>query len=327
MSHPEPRPGVTSPATPVGVRDLTPAAAAAFIHKERLLLDTLRARGYAPVITPAFELAHVFERGLGAPGAAVLRFVDPQNGDVLALRSDITPQIARLVAGPMAGVPAPLRLCYAGRVFRLREHREFQHREVAQAGAELLGLGGPDADLEVLELCLHALRAAGVSPVFSLGHSQLVPAALPASCRDPEALLAAVRRKDAAEVQALAGDGPLRHLVRLAGPAQDVLPEAARLAAFYPSLAPPLLELRSLVERMSTQPAEALLDLAAVGGFGYYTGFVFHAFAAGAGAPVASGGRYDSLIGRYGRDLCAAGFAIDGEGLAEAEGATCLASS
>lgn len=332
MSRPDP----LATANPVGVRDLGPDAARAFLRQERSLLDALEGAGYAPVVTPTFELAAVFERGLGPvasdKGHGVLRFVDPQNGEVLALRSDITPQIARLVAGPMRHVPAPLRLCYAGRVFRLRQHVEFQHREIAQAGAELLGESTAEADTEVLSVCTRALRATGAEPVFLLGHSQVLEAALGAA--PPEELVALMQRKDRAGVAGWAREhapaaAPLLPLlIDLTGPAAAILAQAPRLSARCPALAAPLERLSKIAGALAATPAapRVLVDLAAVAGFGYYTGFVFHAFVEGAGVPVAGGGRYDTLIGRYGRDLCAAGFAIDGEALAEAGGATCLAS-
>ena len=204
--------------TPVGVRDFPPEAAAAFYALERELTEAFSAAKYQRVITPAFELAHVLERGLGPDAAPVLRFVDPQNGEILALRSDITPQIARLVCGPMGDAALPLRLSYFGRVFRLRTHSEFQRREVAQAGVELIGANGAAVDAELLALCDRALGLAGPGDhVFSIGHVGIVTAALAAcgieNARDAE-LIALLRKKD-------------RQAVELAARERGATPEAA----------------------------------------------------------------------------------------------------
>src|SRR3982751_4837449 len=104
-------------------------------------MAVLEAWGYARIVTPVFECADVLERGLGHDArAAAIRFVEPGTGEVVALRPDITPQVARLVATRMADVPGPLRLCYEGAVTR----RDTQaQREIRQAGIELIEV---DAD-------------------------------------------------------------------------------------------------------------------------------------------------------------------------------------
>jgi ATP phosphoribosyltransferase regulatory subunit len=317
--------------TPVGVRDLTPELAASFYALQAILTRTLEGAGYLPVITPAFELASVFERGIGPDDAArVLRFVDPQNGEILALRTDITPQIARLVAGPMRKAPVPLRLCYFGRVFRLRQHAEFQRREVAQSGAELIGLDGASADLEILGLCDRALDAAGPGGhVLSIGHVGIIHAALSRLSLGPEAraeVETLLRRKDGAGVRsALRSAGApieatahVASLVDLYGEPDHVLRAAAALES-VPGLAGPLAHLRAVASELTPKLGRrALLDLGEMLGFGYYTGLVFHAYLDGLGQAVASGGRYDDLLGKYGRPLPAAGFAVDGEVLTEA---------
>ncbi|MBT9559088.1 MAG: ATP phosphoribosyltransferase regulatory subunit [Myxococcales bacterium] len=318
-------------ATPVGVRDYTPELADAFYTLQGELMAAFKGAGYTPIITPTFELAAVFELGIGPEDAArVLRFVDPQNGDVLALRSDITPQIARLVSGPMRHVAPPLRLSYFGRVFRLRQHVEFQRREVAQAGIELIGASGAAADIEVLRVCDSALAAVSPSPVvLSLGHVGLLRALLG---RLPEtvpltALRERIRRKDRAGTLAILAEAgvstadaaPIGALVGMHGAPGPVLSAAAALAERVPALRPALAELEAVVSGLVPGLAcELLLDLGEMLGFDYYTGVVFHAYLDGAGSAVASGGRYDTLLARYGRDLPAAGFAVDGEVLTEA---------
>ena len=309
---------------PVGVRDYPPALAEPFYRLQATLVETFCTAGYQNVMTPAFELAHVFELGLGPDAAArVLRFVDPQNGDVLALRSDITPQIARMVCGPMKEAELPIRLCYFGRVFRLREHADWQRREVAQAGVELIGVDGPEADAEVISLCDAALAAALVDSdhVISVGHAGLVSAVLEGLERDSE-IRHLIARKDTDSLAPLLESVPpdrraaVAALPTLYGDPTDVL-ERARAIPGLPGAA--LDELEATVAAMDDVRGRVQLDLGEMLGFGYYTGLVFQAWLPGVGQAVAAGGRYNTLLERYGRDLPAAGFALDEEGLTVAQ--------
>src|SRR5262245_24055290 len=138
-------------------------------------MEVFDAWGYARIITPMFECADVLERGLGAGArAAAIRFVEPGTGEVVALRPDITPQIARVVATRMTEIPGPIRLCYEGAVMRLAG--ELGQREVLQAGIELVDAGEPNGDAEVLAVAAAALSRLGMPDVrLDVGH--VAPAA------------------------------------------------------------------------------------------------------------------------------------------------------
>src|SRR5262245_56564851 len=104
---------------PAGMRDFAPRAAAARRRIAETLLGVFERWGYARVITPAFEYEEVLGLGLGSSGrASALRFVEPSSGRVVALRPDITPQIARLIATRFRDETGPVRLCYQGTVLR-----------------------------------------------------------------------------------------------------------------------------------------------------------------------------------------------------------------
>ena len=149
---------------PSGVRDFLPRAAAMRADLARQLAGVFEAWGYRRDHAPVFEVADVLERGLGHDArAAAIRFVEPGTGEVVALRPDITPQIARLVATRMADVPGPIRLCYEGAVYRLgRLAGEPGQREIVQAGIELYDAATPDGDAEVLAVAAAALAASGI---------------------------------------------------------------------------------------------------------------------------------------------------------------------
>jgi ATP phosphoribosyltransferase regulatory subunit len=345
---------------PAGVRDFLPRAAARRRAVAERVMDVLSAWGYARIITPVFEVADVLERGLGADArAAAIRFVEPGTGEVVALRPDITPQVARLVATRMASVPGPLRLCYEGAVTRLAGARG--QREILQAGIELIDMdraadlgrrtsgrsrSGPRpeargprpeherstaADAEVLAVAAAALAATGARDVrLDVGHVAPVLAVLGQLSEDAaQQLRAALIRKDRARVDAIArqlpaGQGKFASaLVRMWGPADAVLAEA--LAMKWPDGGHEAFErVRDAMAGArallaGTTSIELTLDLGEVRGFDYYTGLRFAGYAAGAADAVLRGGRYDRLLARYGAPAAAIGFAVDIEALAEAD--------
>jgi ATP phosphoribosyltransferase regulatory subunit len=315
---------------PSGVRDFLPRAAARRRALAVGVIEVFEAWGYARVITPVFECADVLERGLGAGArATAIRFVEPGTGEVVALRPDITPQIARVVATRMADIPGPLRLCYEGAVTRLAG--DAGQREILQAGIELVDAPEPDGDAEVLAVAAAALARIGLPDVrLDVGH--VAPAAFVLSTApDPGARMLisnSLARKDRAGLRAAArvlpeGIAPLAEaLATLWGPADATLARARALpwpAPVHAALAQ-LAAVLSLFATLADPPAPSVtIDLGDLRGFDYYTGVRFAAFAGGAPDAVLRGGRYDELLGRYGRPAQATGFAIDLEAVAQAQ--------
>jgi ATP phosphoribosyltransferase regulatory subunit len=330
---------------PAGMRDFAPRAAAARRRIAEALLGVFELWGFARVITPAFEYEDVLGLGLGSSGrAAALKFVEPSSGRVVALRPDITPQIARLIATRFHDESGPVRLCYEGTVLRLERGARSQ-RELIQAGVELAGVGAPDGDAEVIALGAAALEAAGLDATrfdltIDLGHLGLMREVLAALALPDEAaraVRAAIAKRDRAGLdQALrmshaqssssgartSADSAIGRFVRalpdLSGD-PTVLETAARQAPNLP-IRRALSELQAIVKAVKSRSISARVhvDLAEVRGFDYYTGVRFQAFVSGAAEPVLQGGRYDDLLGRYGCPNPAVGFAIDVEAAAGA---------
>ncbi len=287
--------------------------------------------GFARIITPVFEVADVLERGLGASARAeAIRFVEPGTGEIVALRPDITPQIARIVATRMADLAGPIRLCYEGAVFRLAG--ELGQREILQAGVELVGASAHTGDAELIAVAAAALAALGLGDArLDLGHvvpAQYVLDAAP-DLELRERLTAAISRKDRARVRTVARSLPpaiaqfAEALVDLWGPARETLARA--LALPWPDeviAALKGLELTLAAAALHAGVAEldATIDLGDLHGFEYYTGLKLAAYAGGAPDAILRGGRYDELLGRYGRPSGATGFAIDLEAAAQAQG-------
>jgi ATP phosphoribosyltransferase regulatory subunit len=313
---------------PEGVRDYLPLAAARRRRVARALTGELERWGYQPLTTPVYEYDAVLSLGLDGAAARMLRFVDPASGEVVALRPDLTPQIARLVATRLADAPGPLRLFYEGGVVRAEGAPHRGARELYQVGVELVDAPSAAADLEVIALCQAALAAAGIDAVqIDLGHADFTRAALADLGLPPaglEALRLALLKKDRRQVEAaLARSSAPAARRRLCAELPDlyggreVIARARRLCRGAELRA--LDELDRLAEGLhALAPAPRLsIDLGEVRGFDYYTGARFAVLADGAGAAVASGGRYDRLIERYGRPARAAGFAVDVDRAAE----------
>lgn len=306
---------------PSGVRDFLPRAAARRRALAEATLEVFEAWGYARIITPAFECADVLERGLGGDQAAI-RFVEPGTGEIVALRPDITPQIARVVATRMG--EGPHRLCYEGAVTRLVESGQ---REILQAGIELIG--APDGDAEVLAVAAAALAAAQLPEVrLDIGHVAPARHVLDAAGDKREALTRALARKDRAGIRALSL-GPLAEaLATLWGPAGPTLEKAAALP-WPTSVHAALSGLRAVIESFHALAGDAAppisIDLGDLRGFDYYTGVRFAGYATGAADAVLRGGRYDELLGRYGKPATATGFAIDLESVVQAQRAAGVA--
>jgi ATP phosphoribosyltransferase regulatory subunit len=324
---------------PAGMRDLLPEETRERRALGRLVLTHFDLHGYHLVTPPAFELAEVLERGLGALDPSdVLRFIEPESGEVAALRPDMTPQLARMVATRLGREPPPIRLCYEGTIVRRRQGRARRHRQVPQAGVELYGdvpgtypsgaagaYGAQAGDLEILLLAASVTERLGLrGAAIDLGHAAIarsllepLPPALAAEVGD------ALGQKDGARVARLCAGQPFAaQLARLGdlhgGGAGEVSAEAV-FAQAEPLLAgtpaePGLRELAALwaVTRASLGPGapELRLDLGEVRGFAYYTGAIFHLLAPGPGEPIGAGGRYDDLLARFDAPMPAVGFAL-----------------
>jgi ATP phosphoribosyltransferase regulatory subunit len=308
--------------TPKGMGDLLPPEAERRRALTRVVLNSFEQSGYDLIVTPLFEHADVVERGTDALDPRdLLRFVEPESGEVAVLRPDITPQIARVIATRMAQHPAPWRLCYEGRVIRRRRGRARSHQQLTQAGIECVGLAGPEADVEVLELAESACQTAGLRDFrIELSHVSIAQSLLdqlPKSLHTPVSEMLA--RKDGA---ALAKLGQIAHLQReqvdqLCALVEhygelEVLDSAERTLR-WPAAQSALAGLRAIVERLDGAETHGRLgiDLSDARGSSYYTGMSFTVLAAGPGEPIGAGGRYDQLLRRYGKDQPATGFAFD----------------
>src|SRR5216117_2264412 len=253
------------------------------------MLERLDAAGFQEIIPPTFEYAEVFVRaGGGAADVAdrLIRFLD-LDGKLLALRYDFTASVARLAATKLADWPTPLRLSYAGKVFRQDPEREGRRRELLQVGGELLGEGGVAADVEVLRLALALVGSAGAAEFqVNLGHVGALAPALAALPPDERtAVRRLIDRKDAAGLAA-AAPGALTELPFIIG-RRDALERAARVARDSSQAREAIDRLRAVDAALTDDDRRHVVyDFGEVRGLDYYTGIHFEVFVAGAGEVI-----------------------------------------
>jgi ATP phosphoribosyltransferase regulatory subunit len=312
-------------AIPPGALDLTGEAARRRRRLQRAAMDVLERGGYDELLPPTFEYEDTFLRAGGAGVAErLVRFPD-RDGRVLALRFDFTASIARMASTTFARADGPLRLSYSGRVYRQEPERGGRPRETLQVGAELLGEDGLAADIEMVRLTIALVRSAGLQDFqVNLGHVGVLAPGLGAVA---EPLRSEVRRwidrKDRGSLRrALAGTGSaaesLTTLPFVIG-RRDALLGAVRGA---PTTAGAGLEHLLALDAALTadERGHIVYDLGEVRGLDYYTGMQFEVYVAGAGRAVGAGGRYDELMGRFGRPMPAVGVSLDLDTIAEVPG-------
>lgn len=324
--------------TPAGFRDVLADEACT---RERIARDVqacFAARGYLPIETPTLEVMDVMRAGGRMPGSP-FKFFDA-GGDLLAMRPDVTLQVARMCATRLAGQPGPFRFRYMQRVFREAEGRmQAQAREMTQIGVECIGEAGPQADAEVVELMVEALELAGARgcklALATVGVLRALLAASGAPVQWTEQVLAAFHASNFVEVDRLTGEADvvppvfaaaIRALPRIRGGREAVEQVRALVAPLGCedglddfARTCDLLAEAGLADRI-------LVDFSVMSSFDYYTGIVFEAYAPELGTPLGSGGRYDNMIGSYGESRPAAGFAFSLEqAMAAAAAADCAA--
>ncbi|MFT4055390.1 MAG: ATP phosphoribosyltransferase regulatory subunit [Novosphingobium sp.] len=298
---------------PEGLGDRLPQQAWASQTVRRAAHDVLASHGYARVETPVLEfekaLAH---RMAGVQVRRMFRFVDPVSMRMLALRSDITAQVARIAATGLAQAPRPLRLSYSGQVVTIKGDGLDPARERLQLGAELVGADSTEAVAEIVELAIETLRAAGATGVsvdFTLPDlvDTLSAGALPLPSMNIEAVRQMLDAKDAGGLVDAGGEAYLP-LLYAVGPFDSAIEQ---LAAFDVGgvLASRIAALRAIAARVSGK-ARLTLDPSERHGFEYQSWFGFTIYADGVPGSLGRGGTY-SILGQTGRNPEAAtGFSL-----------------
>lgn len=310
---------------PIGMASLLPDAAQRVRDLEGLLFQCFEQWGYQEIIPPTFEYLDVLSKGLPAEVLEkCYQFADWSSGRILVLRPDVTSQIARIVAMGMAGQGLPIRLCYRSTVFRYEPEHAGREREVFQVGVELIGADHAAMDAEILILLVECLKRVGL-PEFtiSLGHVGFYKALLARSGMSEEgckqAQIAAAR-KDIPKLESILAEERVprkdaKFILEAPGRygQEEILKWGRSVAGRDRRLTQPtdrLTQVYQLLDKVGLRD-RLLLDLGELRGFDYYDGMVFDVFSGSLGCEIGGGGRYNHLIGRFGRDLPSTGFALD----------------
>jgi len=305
---------------PPGTRDILPEEMRELRRLHRALIDVFEQRGYGEVATPAIEYDEVLARGDGRTASSAYRFFD-ERGDLLALRSDMTVPIARLVASRFAAAEPPLRFSYLANAFRAVRPQRGQMREFAQAGVELIGAPAPAGTVEVVEVLEATLDAAGLErAVIGLGDADLfrqLLTELGVEGESRDAILGRLAAHDlvglevelsragiaAAQVDTCVELSQLRGGREVLEQARALGGEAVERATARIGETVAALEQRGVAGRVQ-------VDLGLLRDLGYYSGAILEVYDPAIGHVLGGGGRYDELLRRFGVDLPAAGFAL-----------------
>jgi len=301
---------------PNGLGDVLPDETIRRRHIINTIMDSFSRFGYADVSPPLVE----YEDTLLAdgPGAALadntFRLMDPVTRRMLALRSDMTAQIARIASSRMGHLPRPLRLSYYGHVLRINPDPVNPERQLVQIGAELIGASTIHHDAEVATIALESLSRAGISQLsMDLNIPRLLDVLLEDEPSEDEATLVALReavsRKDSAAAARLSH--PQAKFIQLLlelplNPMADAAKKLKNLPSDIPEMAKAMLaelaELAAVIAKAVPQVA-LTIDPLERRGFDYHQGIGFSIFTPGIRGELGRGGRYRTLAGSGNSDL------------------------
>jgi len=306
---------------PEYIQDMLPEEAWRVEQMRMQILDLLRRYGYQLVAPPLLEYAEsLLIDGSRDMDLRSFKLVDQLSGRTLALRADITPQVARIDAH-LLNRQGVARLCYAGSVLHTQPAGLTKTRELIQIGAEIYGHAGLESDLEIQQLMIQSLTSLGIKEVhLDLGHVGVFRTLVKHAGFDREIegrLFAALQNKDSSAMQPLVQqlDTNLRKsfmaLPSLYGNCTDVLTRARQLLPKLEGVATALDAMESVAGKLQPLVSNIGIDLADLRGYHYHSGMVFAAYHSGSRDAIALGGRYDDLGSSFGRARAATGFSMD----------------
>lgn len=297
---------------PQGVRDWLPHELARKRDIEQILRAVFGRWSYEEVQTPTFERFDVVEKGLGAELTQLAFQFNDRRSTTLTLRPEMTTPIARLVSTRMRETPLPLRLSYVAPVFRYYEQpQEGRMRELTQAGVELIGAAGIDADAEALFMAIEAGDEIGLRDArYDINDARVVDGILAGvglGADEAAAAKALMKERNVVGLRAL--DRPLLVEFALRRGGRDAIAEARAVCATDES--------RSALDRLEALLGRAedlgyggrvAIDFALLRDLDYYTGFIFEGYVPEIGFSLCGGGRYDRLLPTFGFDVPAVGW-------------------
>ena len=301
---------VSAPTYPVGVRALLPDEARRRRTIETSIVTALEGRRFEEIVLPIIDFVDAYDDTFDRHAQRrSYRFVD-REGELVAVRSDFTPMVARALAPSLVRGQLPLKVFYRGDVIRCEASRLGATREFFQIGAELIGDPSPGADFAMIELATGIVSALGIRPTVVVTDSSLATRLIESSTtsfEEQRTIRSALANKRAGELDSIRGiEGGrlalLRRVVTGSATLEDflALPETTDAAT-------------NLAAMQNRGAADATIVLAIDDvdeDPGYYTGVRFRVFEPKSRLRLAQGGRYDTLYSRFGADVSAVGFTL-----------------
>ncbi len=310
---------------PDGVEDVLPADAKHLESLRRQLLDVFQCWGYEKVVPPFIDYLDSLLTGAGHDlNLQTFKLTDQLSGEMLGIRADMTPQVARIDAHTLKHQQVT-RLCYVGTTLHTRGDALDRTRIPMQIGAELFGHAGLDSDTEVIQLMLETLAMAGLKNIYlDLGHVGIYRSLAAQAQLNKEqelALFDVLQRKSNSELLELLESFALPtdlQAILLALPKlngdRSILTEAESVFTMaHAEVKHALAQLIQLADILQSYYPELTIsfDLAELRGYHYHTGVVFSAFVPEMGKEIARGGRYDNIGQLFGAARPATGFSAD----------------
>jgi len=304
----------------IGLNDAFGAQAKALRNLQSDILALFDAAGYEEVIPPMLERPDSMQSGAGRFLAdQTVVFSDPAGAGTLAIRSDMTPQIARIAATRLQHEDI-LKLCYSGTVMLARPDVRGGSRQQWQTGVECLGVAGRAADIEVMHLAARTMLVAGFEqPVLQVGHIGLLKALVADSDISLDVWTSRISRRspdDLAELIAVenlsdAVTNALLEMVSGIADQQWIRSHVGLINNNFDNSASELLDLVEVLGDKLEGHVSVYADAAVMPRFLYHSGILFAGFADGVAQALLHGGRYDAMMAAHGRDMPATGFSCD----------------
>lgn len=308
--------------TPEGVRDIYGDEESKKLEVERLLGERIHAYGYRDIQTPTFEFFDVFSKEIGTtPSKELYKFFDKE-GNTLVLRPDFTPSIARCAAKYFMESETSIRFCYKGNTFINNSNLQGKLKESTQMGAELIGDSSIQADAEMIAMMVESLYHAGLNDFqVSIGNLEYFKGICAEAGLDEETELTLrelISGKNYFGAEELLEYKNVEEKDRelllktndLAG-SIEVLTDAEKSVGNKRSL-DAIERLKRVYRILCLYGVEKYIsfDLTMLSKYNYYTGIIFKGYTYGVGDAIVKGGRYDTLLGRFGKEAPAIGFMI-----------------
>lgn len=308
--------------TPDGVNDILTKDCYIKKNLEELLRKTFRRSAFFEIETPTIEFYDVFSSEIEiTPQEACFKFFD-EKGRILTLRPDMTIPVARVVSTKIKDKNYPIKISYIGNTYKFNEHGGGKQKEFTQAGAEILGIEGPEADAEVIALAIEALKELGLENFqIDIGQVEFFKGLMEETGfleQEIEQIRMLIDSKDHLGVEEIVNQHDIKSelkelilsLPKLFG-SIDVIENVKKLSINERS-AKALENLKNVLEILNDYGVSKYVsvDLGMVKSINYYTGTIFKGFTYGVGFPILSGGRYDGLVERFGKKCVATGFSL-----------------